>query len=330
MIRLVLFVIAGLIVAIGATLAGMIELGDHSSPPPMKSVDNLPPGFDLADVPEPQHVTARDGTALAYRAYPVEGANAIAVLVHGSSASGAEMHMVAKALQASGVAAFALDMRGHGATGRRGDVDYIGQLDDDVVDFVKAVGPQYPRAKRVLIGHSSGGGFVLRFAGGPNGDLFDGYVPLSPYLAFDAPTARAPGTNSDTWARPFVSRIIALSILNRFGIPWFQGLPVVAFAVDPAHAANRTVSYSFRLAASFQPHRDYLADVRAITRPTVLLVGTNDELFRADQYAPLLEPAQPKLKVEIVPNVTHMGIVGAAPALAAIVGAVHQIAGGKP
>ncbi|HYM30617.1 MAG TPA: alpha/beta fold hydrolase [Candidatus Cybelea sp.] len=329
MIRMVLYVIAGLIVAIGATLTGMIELGDHSPPPPMNSVDNLPPGFDISGLPELQRVPARDGTALAYRAYPVEGANAFAVLVHGSTANGAEMHMVAKALQASGVAAFAIDMRGHGATGRRGDVDYIGQLDDDVVDFVKAVGPKYPGAKRILIGHSSGGGFVLRFAGGPNGDLFDGYVPLSPYLAFDAPTARAPGANSDTWARPFVPRIIALSVLNGLGIPWFQGLPVVAFAVDPAHAANRTVTYSFRLAASFQPHRDYLSDVRAITRPTVLLIGANDELFRADQYAPLLERVQPKLKVEIVPNVTHMGIVGAASALDAVTGAVRQIAGGK-
>jgi len=54
-------------------------------------------------------------------------------------------------------------MRGHGESGSRGDIAYIGQLEDDLDDFMKQV---LEVEKGVtLIGFSGGGGFALRFAG---------------------------------------------------------------------------------------------------------------------------------------------------------------------
>ncbi len=41
------------------------------------------------------------------------------------------MHALAEALRTAGVTAYVLDIRGHGGSGRRGDIDYIGQIDDD-------------------------------------------------------------------------------------------------------------------------------------------------------------------------------------------------------
>ncbi|HJU71279.1 MAG TPA: alpha/beta hydrolase [Paucimonas sp.] len=70
---------------------------------------------------------------------------------------------------------------------------------------------------------------------------------------------------------------------------------------------------------SFRPHDGYLGDVRAITKPTRILIGANDELFIADQYARLLEPIQPKLRVKVLPEISHIGIVVQPVALAAIV-----------
>jgi alpha-beta hydrolase superfamily lysophospholipase len=71
---------------------------------------------------------ARDGSRLAYRHYaprePTTGR--VAVLVHGSSGSSLAVHPLAKTLAARGVESFAPDIRGHGASGTRGDIGYIG------------------------------------------------------------------------------------------------------------------------------------------------------------------------------------------------------------
>ena len=84
-------------------------------------------------LPELSRFQARDGTWLAYRLYPAAngGREKLAILAHGSSASSDEMHMIAKALAAAGIVAVAIDARGHGASGTRGDIGYIGELDDE-------------------------------------------------------------------------------------------------------------------------------------------------------------------------------------------------------
>ena len=66
---------------------------------------------------------------------PATGARAI--VVHGSSgSSGGTIHALSRALAARGVETYAVDIRGHGASGTRGDIGYVGQLEDDLADFV--------------------------------------------------------------------------------------------------------------------------------------------------------------------------------------------------
>jgi alpha-beta hydrolase superfamily lysophospholipase len=139
------------------------------------------------------------------------------------------MHALARALQAAGVTAYPLDVRGNAGSGRRGDIDYVGQLDDDLADFVARLGPARPGETRTLIGFSAGAGFTVRFAGGPQGRPFDRYVFLAPILP-GAPTIRA---NAGGWAAVALPRMIAIGFLERPGFDGFGGLPVVAFAVSP-------------------------------------------------------------------------------------------------
>lgn len=89
-------------------------------------------------------------------------------------------------LAAAGFEVAALDMRGHGDSGPRGHAAYVGQLEDDVEDFMRAVPHNGPST---LLGFSSGGGFVLRVAGGTRQGLFDRYVLLSPSDHPHPPTA---------------------------------------------------------------------------------------------------------------------------------------------
>ena len=130
-------------------------------------------------------------------------------MVHGSSgSSGGTIHALAQALAARGVETYALDIRGHGASGTRGDIGYVGQLEDDLADFVAVVRKTVPSAPLTLIGHSSGGGFALRVAGSPIQNLFARTVLLAPYLGYDAPTNRP---NSGGWASADIPRILALT-----------------------------------------------------------------------------------------------------------------------
>ena len=213
-------------------------------------------------VPAVQRVTARDGAPLTYRLYPGRADRAV-VLVHGSSGASISMHKSAQALQAAGATVYAISLRGHGGSGTaNGDTSYKNQLDDDLVDFVKAVGLDDPKVHRTLVGFSLGGGLVLR----------DGKRAasrrlrcLSRDLALrrgqDSPTTR-PATGG--WASVAVARVIGLSLLDGFGLPWFQGLPVVRFATDAAPSDSRTPVYSYRLLAGMQLPRDWRTEIARI------------------------------------------------------------------
>ena len=52
----------------------------------------------------------------------------VAILIHGSSgSSGNAIHVLSTALAAHGVESYAVDIRGHGSSGTRGDIRYVGQ-----------------------------------------------------------------------------------------------------------------------------------------------------------------------------------------------------------
>lgn len=315
MTRLLRFArIAALSIAVfAAVVAGLVAFGGGDPPPPLAEINDAFGKADWSALPAQQDFAARDGTSIAYRAYPAAGER-VAVLVHGSSGSGRGMHAVGLALAREGVTAYALDMRGHGASGRRGDIDYVGQLEDDVADFLALLRKRHPGARFTLIGHSSGGGFALRYAGGRYGESFDRYVMLAPFIHQDAPTAR-PGTGG--WAKPFLPRMVGLAILDRMGIKRFQDLPVLAFAVPPG-AAERTTAYSYRLQLDFRPREDWQGDVRALRRPASVIVGDRDSLFVASAYASALEPLSPRVKVRLLAGIDHIGVVLAPEALQAI------------
>src|SRR5271168_1311125 len=102
--------------------------------------------IDAVGAPNMSRFQARDGTWLAYRLYPAASGtrDRIAILAHGSSASSIEMDRIATALAQAGVTAVALDIRGHGASGTRGDIAYRGELDDDLADLVAQLRHGYP------------------------------------------------------------------------------------------------------------------------------------------------------------------------------------------
>lgn len=300
-VKIILTVATVLLVGQGSA----IWLGGPRDIAPLSSINAPFAKVDFSAVPKAQTFTARDGSVLAYLHYAAAGSAAAArriVLVHGSSARGQSMHPLAQALAAQGFIVDALDMRGHGSSGPRGQIGYIGQLEDDVADFTKAV----PHAGgNTLLGHSSGGGFVLRFAASPQQALFDRFVLLAPYLRYDAPTAR-PGNGG--WVSVGIPRVVGLQLLNAVGITALNHLSVTRFALDDAAKKFLTSSYSFALATNFGPHNDYAQDIRNAKGPVQIVVGADDELFDAQRFASVFADAGKNVPVTVVPSVNHMGI----------------------
>ena len=305
-----LSVLALLLLAFGAALA----FGGPGQPSTMASIGDPFKTADFSSLPSLERYRARDGAQLGFRHYAPPGViRGSAILIHGSSASSVSMHPLARGLAAAGFEVFTLDIRGHGDSGPKGQIAYIGQLEDDLEDFAKSRVLAQPST---LVGLSAGGGFALRFAGSARQDLFSSYLLLSPYLRYDAPTFRQGGPE---WAQVGIPRFLALRLLDGVGLRIFQGLPVTRFALSPEDQARLTPWYGFRLNRNFQPHDDYQADIRQARRPMALVVGTADELFQADQFENVFRSAGKPIPVRLVPGVGHVTLILAPEAIQATV-----------
>ncbi|MGO9773367.1 MAG: alpha/beta hydrolase [Roseiarcus sp.] len=305
------------LIGVAALALGFMLASPLTQPPPLASIHAGAMAIAEEGKPELSRFQARDGTWLAYRLYPAADGKTdrLAILAHGSSGSSDNMHAIAQTLAAAGVAAVAIDARGHGASGTRGDIAYLGQLDDDLSDLVALSRQTYPKARLTLIGHSSGGGFALRIAAGPLGKLFDRFVLLSPYLGYAAPTNR-PSEGAGRWAALDIPRIVAIMILRRMGIDWPQSLPAIAFASAPDAAMVVISRYSFRLMVNYGPPSDWKGALRAAAGRIELIAGEQDELMDAAAYKSVVAPLG--VGVTLLPGLDHMGVAHAPEALVAI------------
>lgn len=312
-------------VGIAALLLAAMIATPIRRPPELASISITARAVDRSDMPGLERFSARDGTVLAYRHYPARlpASGQVAILIHGSSGSSVGVHALAKGLAARGVETFAPDIRGHGASGTRGDISYLGQLEDDMADFVAEIRKTNPAAPLTLLGHSSGGGFALRLAGSPIQDLFARTVLLSPYLGYDAPSSRK---DAGGWASPDIPRFIGLSVLRRLGIVCCESLPTIAFAVAPNSSAILASAYSYRLMRNFGTTQDFRADLAAAGKPVALFAGAADELMLPEKYR---DAVGSRVPVKLIDGVNHMGIVSDPAAVSVIADDVARAGSGS-
>ena len=266
------------------------------------------------DIPPLQSYTARDGSTLGYRYYPsadVAGRATpptLLVLLHGSSASSHYLAPMAEYLaEFAGFDVITPDLRGHGPNpAQRGDVDYIGQLEDDLADLIEHAQQEHTPHDRVAIGgHSSGGGLALRVAAGSQAGKLAGVVLLAPFLAYNAATVR----KQAGWATPNLWRIVPLALLNQMNVTRFNHWPVLRFNLPLAYrTGSDTLSYTYRMMESFGTAH-YKADLANIRAPILVLVGDRDEAFYAKQFEPTIHPHAPQAEFEFIAGVSHLDIV---------------------
>jgi alpha-beta hydrolase superfamily lysophospholipase len=270
---------------------------------------DFPEGYfgSAGQIPQRGFYQARDGTLLALRLY-FASSELIVILLHGATTHDSVYAPLARFISARNLAqVYAPTLRGHGVSGgRRGDVDYIGQLEDDIADLISHVRRQSPQSALVLMGHSMGGGLALRFASSRYANLVDGYILLAPYLGLFAPTQKKNGNHG--WARAHLGRGIALTLANAFAISRWNDRSLVDFNIpDVLHSAMDTQRYSYRLWTSATPHLDFRKDLRAL-KPTLLLIGEQDQLFSPAAFD-RVNTYSKNVEIQAIPNATHLGIV---------------------
>jgi non-heme chloroperoxidase len=264
--------------------------------------------------PAIEHYPARDGSQLAHRFYDSAGERLL-VFAHGSSYHGGAYHALASAVSSNGAAKVVLpNLRGHYLSGRRrGDVDYVGQLEDDLIDLIGFLRRRGLSGPVTLGGHSSGGGLAIRFAGSGHGNLVSSYLLVSPVIPA-SPAVK--GGTAGGWANLHRQRLYGLIALNMFAIHGYDGLPIVEFNKPEQYwDGTETLAYTYRLNASYHPRFKYADDLRALDGNALVLVGADDEAIDAEALCLLFATSAPRARVTVLPGINHFGIFSASAAL---------------
>ncbi|OPH61393.1 hypothetical protein BC351_15805 [Paenibacillus ferrarius] len=261
--------------------------------------------------------TARDGAQLPYRFF--EGpSDVVLIFLHGITEPSLYLREFGQYVSRLGLAtAYLPDLRGYGNRPiRRGDIDYIGQLDDDLEDLFFFVQKHHPGARIIVGGHSAGGATALRQTIRPiHKDIF-AYLLISPALSPNAPLDRKGGSGNES--KVSIPRYVLLMLLNALGIHRFNHI-IVYRRLTPIEQLHGTEScnLSYRLALSRMVGNHYANYLSQLTQPTFVMIGSDDEVFDASAYKPLYEKFC-KAEVRIVDNQNHDSIVKTEHALSII------------
>ncbi|SIS43990.1 alpha/beta hydrolase [Salimicrobium flavidum] len=251
---------------------------------------------------------AVDGTELHYRHYESDAERTL-ILLHGSGYHSDYLETLARNLADEGVATvFTPDFRGHGeSVDKRGDVKYVGQLERDMHEFIQMIKGMHPEQPLILGGHSSGGGTVIRMAGGEySPEAVDGYLLLAPYIHHEAPTNNS---EESGWANVNVQRMIGLSMLNNVGITHLNDKEVISFNMPNEYRdGTETLAYSYRMQISMHPRDDYKGDITSMNEDTLVLAGSEDESFNSYYYQEVFAEHD-QSHVRLVEGLSHFGIL---------------------
>lgn len=297
----------------------MVFWGDPEFPPLPKPTPEemaaFAARFEQPYPAEKREFKMRDGVKLAAQDFPAESDTTI-VFVHGVLASSFPHNRSSGLLrEATSAEVIAVDLRGHGASGGApGDVSYIGQYEDDVADVIREVRSRKPMGRVILAGHSMGGGIALRYAMKLGAPPVDGYLLFAPHLGPKSPTTPMEATpEGASFVRIHLPRILGLALFNSLGIKSFNGLHTLFFNL-PEELPLR--SYSYRAMVGMHP-ADHAPALAAIDKPLLVVVGSKDEAFRADQYETTVR-RHSQGEVAVVEGASHDGVLEDSRALAAV------------
>lgn len=122
-----------------------------------------------------------DGARLPYRLYPATGpTRAVVLALHGYTDSRDGWAMLAKVLNARGIAVYAPDQSGFGATADRGQWPGTDRLVNEARDMAVLLRKRYPDTRLFVMGESMGGAVGILLGASADPPPVDGYILSAP------------------------------------------------------------------------------------------------------------------------------------------------------
>jgi non-heme chloroperoxidase len=267
---------------------------------PCKIDFNSLPSINLETLPPLQKFIARDNQSLSYRLYGSSKNNLI-IMLHGLAYHGSYLDPLAKKLSINATVCIP-NIRGHYQSGlKKGSCSYIGQLEDDIADLMQHL--DYTSfTTTTMLGHSSGGGLAIRFAGSTYGALIKKYILLAPVIPL-CKNLLKPDTN---WASVSNLKIGLLTIANMFGCTWFNNSSVITFNMPPQwRDGTETLVYDYNLFTSMHPRYSQEEDIAALDRKSIIIIGRNDECVNGEIYKKLFKQSS----VHILESANHFSVI---------------------
>jgi alpha-beta hydrolase superfamily lysophospholipase len=226
---------------------------------------------------------------------------AVVVLSHGFGEHARRYDHVAQRFGRDGLVTYALDHRGHGRSGgKRVLVKNISEYTGDFDTLVGIATKEHPGLKRIVLGHSMGGGIVFAY-GVERPDAYDlmvlsgpavaAHAAVSPLLVLAAKTlgAVAPGLPVQQLDATAVSRDPAV-------VDAYNSDPLVYHGKVPAGIARALV-----VVGETMPQR-----AAALTAPLLVVHGSEDRLIDVDGSRQLVEAVgSSDVELKLYPGLYH-------------------------
>ena len=276
---------------------------------------------------------ARDGALLAYDKFLITNAKATVIFLHGSTYNSRRYANIAKVLNQQNYAACLINWRGHGGSeGRLGTVDYIGQLEDDLADFITHY-QQVCDQPLILAGHSAGAVICLRYIDKYGCNNIDGVSFISPAINGPLETVRykhtsakwqyqisyfraaKPAITPPAHALTYAPSLKTLPFIVAKLLPFMRHKPILSFPANErmARLEGRVLHYSYNLMLSCDIN-NYPSAFNKISVPVLLLCGKHDEVVHPNLLETIyhwhLKPTLNKKIVELK-KVNHIQVVTA-------------------
>ncbi|HZN83441.1 MAG TPA: alpha/beta hydrolase [Mycobacterium sp.] len=225
----------------------------------------------------------------------------VVVLAHGYAEHARRYDHVAQRFGESGLVTYALDHRGHGRSGgKRVYLRDISEYTDDFQTLVGIAAAEHPGLKRVVLGHSMGGGIVFAYGVEHPAD-------------YDAMVLSGPAVDAQDNVSP--AMVLLAKVLGKVapGLPVEQ-LPTDAVSRDPevvaAYNADPMVFHG-KLPAGIAKALIAVGETMpqragALTAPLLVVHGEQDKLIHVDGSRHLVEcVGSTDVHLKVYPELYH-------------------------
>jgi alpha-beta hydrolase superfamily lysophospholipase len=202
---------------------------------------------------------------------------AVVVLSHGLGEHARRYDHVAQRFGEAGLVTYALDHRGHGRSGgKRVRLRSISEYTGDFDALVGIATKEHPRCKRIVLGHSMGGGIVFAY-GVERPDNYDLMVLSGPAVA--AQNAVSPLL---AWVAKTLGAIAPGLPLQELDVDAISRDPAVvtAYNIDPMVHHGKVpagIARALLLVGETMPQR-----AAALTAPLLVVHGSEDRLIEVE------------------------------------------------